>query len=77
LGVLLEFLIKVESSFNDWFDFNNSDEKEMFELLRKAYVDARYNSDYKITKRQLKFLEKKVLFLRDEVERLCDVAIKG
>jgi uncharacterized protein len=42
-----------------------------FELLKRAYVDARYSKDYKITKEELKFLEEKVLKLKDLVEKLC------
>jgi uncharacterized protein len=35
-----------------------------FELLKRAYVDARYSKDYKISKEELKFLEEKVLKLK-------------
>jgi uncharacterized protein len=44
--------------------------------LRRAYVDARYSKDYKITKEELKFLEEKVLKLKGIVEKLCDVELK-
>ncbi len=31
---------------------------ERFKLLKKAYIDARYKKDYKITKTQLEYLAK-------------------
>ncbi len=73
LEKLYGFLIKNNSHFEKWFDLTDSDEKTKFELLRKAYVDARYSYDYKITKQELKFLEKKVVYLRNIIETLCKI----
>ena len=39
--------------------------------MRDAYVRARYDEDYRITRNELNFLEDKVLILRDLVEKLC------
>jgi uncharacterized protein len=65
-------LLKEDKSFESWFDLGNDEEKRHFELLRTAYVDARYSKNYKITKEELKFLEEKVLKLKGIVERLCE-----
>ena len=60
-----------DKRFENWFDFKKEWEFENFNLLRDAYVRARYDRDYKITKKELNFLEDKVLILRDLVEKLC------
>lgn len=44
--------------------------KRLFELLRKAYVDARYKSAYRITPEELKTLAARVRKLLKQVERL-------
>jgi len=38
----------INAAFKDIFSKRTKEEKRLFELLRKAYVDARYNKDYKI-----------------------------
>ena len=47
------------------------EQKKCFELLRQAYIDARYNPDYRITKEQLIYLIKKVESLQKTTERMC------
>ena len=42
-----------------------------FELLRRAYVDARYSPHYRITKEELEWLEARVVDLMDIVETVC------
>lgn len=46
-------------------------ERQRFMLLRKAYVDARYKSTYKITKADLDYLGERVMLLRQLTEQLC------
>ena len=46
-------------------------EKQRFELLRKAYVDARYDENYTITKAELKWLAGRVSKLRKLTEKIC------
>ena len=46
-------------------------ERQRFMLLRKAYVDARYKTNYKITKADLEYLSERVLLLRKLTEQLC------
>lgn len=43
-----------------------------FELLRRAYVDARYSPHYKITQEELTFLVERVTVLRDLVQAVCE-----
>lgn len=46
-------------------------ERQRFELLKKAYVDARYNMDYKISKEDLDYLSERVQLLRKLTEEIC------
>ena len=46
-------------------------ERQRFELLRKAYVDARYDEKYTITKVELKWLAGRVNKLRILTEKIC------
>jgi hypothetical protein len=52
------------------------EEKRLFVLLKKAYIDARYNRNYKIEKAELEYLGSRVMFLRDLTERICRERIK-
>ncbi len=53
------------------------EEKRLFELLRRAYVDARYKMDeYVITKGELDYLSGKVRQLKDFTGRLCQEKIR-
>ena len=45
--------------------------KSVFNLLCRAYIEARYNKDYKITSEQLEYLIARVEILKDMTERLC------
>ena len=47
------------------------EEQRRFELLKKAYIDARYNMDYTITKEDLAYLSERVQILRNLTERIC------
>ena len=47
-------------------------EQRCFELLRRAYVDARYSPHYKITAEELAWLGERVTVLQGLVETICD-----
>ncbi|MCZ6901995.1 MAG: HEPN domain-containing protein [Rickettsia endosymbiont of Ixodes persulcatus] len=49
--------------------------KKCFELLQKAYVDARYDRNYKVSKEQLLYLIDKVEKLKEITERICTARI--
>ena len=51
------------------------EQQECFELLRKAYVDARYDKNYKISKEQLLYLIERIEKLKEITERICTVRI--
>ena len=46
-------------------------EEERFKRLRKAYVDARYKKDYKITREDLEYLGARVRELKSLTESAC------
>ena len=50
---------------------------ERFKLLKKAYIDARYKKDYKITKKQLEYLSKRVKLLQRLTKKICKAKIES
>ena len=46
-------------------------ERRCFELLRRAYIEARYSPHYKITATELEWLGKRAKLLQDVVEAVC------
>jgi len=59
------------------FPLGTAEERKRFELLRKAYVDARYEDDYKITLKELKWLGARVKILKDLTETVCKKKIES
>lgn len=52
-----------------------TEDKHLYDLLSRAYIDARYKKDYKITTTQLKKLHFFVLHLKDFVKEKCEEKI--
>jgi HEPN domain-containing protein/predicted nucleotidyltransferase len=52
-------------------------QKECFDLLRRAYVEARYNPGYKITREQLEYLAQRVRKLQDLTKKICEARIES
>lgn len=50
-------------------------EQRCFELLRKAYIDARYSPHYKITLEELAWLSARIADLQERVRRLCEARL--
>ena len=51
-------------------------EQRCFELLRRAYVDARYSPHYKITAEELAWLGERVAVLQGLVQAVCEDRLK-
>jgi predicted nucleotidyltransferase/HEPN domain-containing protein len=51
---------------------DDKDSRRRFELLRQAYVNARYSPHYKITAEELAWLGERVAVLRDLVRAVCE-----
>ncbi|WP_233418918.1 HEPN domain-containing protein [Rickettsia tamurae] len=57
------------------FPMATPEQEECFKLLQKAYVDARYGKNYKITKEQLLYLIERIEKLKEITERICTARI--
>ena len=53
------------------FPLNTDEEKHLFELLRRAYIEARYNSKFVVTQEELDALIPCVLRLKEIVVKVC------
>ena len=53
------------------FPRDTKEQERRFELLQKAYVNARYNKNYKITKEDLEWLAERVKKLKALTEEVC------
>ena len=52
-------------------------QKQSFDLLQAAYIEARYDKYYKIAKEQLEYLVERVEGLREVVEEVCGEKIRS
>jgi predicted nucleotidyltransferase/HEPN domain-containing protein len=59
------------------FPQKTEEEKHLFKLLKKAYVEARYNDKYRITKKELEYLAGRVKKLHAMAKRICREKIEG
>ena len=64
-----------ESPLISLFKDENRFQKRCFELLRRAYVDARYSQYYKITNEELEWLFNEVSQLKVIVKQVCEAHI--
>ncbi len=66
---------KLHPDFATVFSRSTPDEERLFQLLRKAYIDARYEIHYKIEKAELEYLGERVKLLKELTERICNKRI--
>lgn len=59
------------------FPQDTPEEKRLFTLLKAAYVDARYNPHFVVTKQDIDALIPKVELLREITKRICGERIEG
>lgn len=59
------------------FPKNSNDEEHIFNLLQKAYVEARYSDDYKIEKSEVEELITRVSILQNVAEEICKARIES
>jgi len=58
------------------FHVDTPEQKKCFELLRKAYIEARYDKNYEISKTQLDYLIERVEKLKTITKNICLTEIK-
>jgi HEPN domain-containing protein/predicted nucleotidyltransferase len=59
------------------FPRQTEEQKKRFELLKSAYIDARYRKDYKITPEELEYLGERVNALHDLTRKSCTEKIQS
>ena len=59
------------------FHVDTPEQKKCFELLRRAYIEARYDKHYEINKTQLDYLIERVEKLKTITENICLTEIKN
>ncbi len=74
LGIKVD---RLSAEFKGIFPKKNNEEKRLFDLLKRAYVGARYDMGYKITKEDLEYLAKRVKKLQSTTEEVCKEKIKS
>lgn len=67
--------VKIHQALQTVFPCQTEEEEYRFELLRRAYVEARYNKHYRITADELQYLSERALVLRELTEKLCQEEI--
>ena len=58
-------------SANDALPKADPEDRRLFDLLKKAYVDARYSMSYRITMEELSVLQERVIGLGERVRAAC------
>ncbi len=76
LTKLLNSVKKYSNEFVKVFPQDTTEEKRLFELIKAAYVNGRYDPDFIVTKEDIDALVPKVELLRDITKRICEEKIK-
>ncbi len=71
LSELMNAAKKHTTEIFNTFPRDTEEEKRLFDLLQRAYIESRYNPDFEITKEDIDVLIPKVEQLRSIVERTC------
>lgn len=58
------------------FPRHTANEKRLFNLIKAAYVQARYNSEFDVAKEDIEALLPKVELLRNITKCVCEAKIK-
>jgi len=75
LRKLSQRVTSIEPQFLTVFPQGSAEEQANFELLRKAYINARYKPSFAITQPILAWLSARVLYLQTLTEQLCQAKI--
>lgn len=76
LTKLLNSVKKYSNEFIKVFPQDTPEEKRLFELIKAAYVNGRYDPDFVVTKEDIDTLVPKVELLRDITKRICEDKIR-
>ena len=59
-------------NLSKFFPQDTPEEKRLFEFIKAAYVNGRYDPDFVVTKEDMDALIPKVELLRDITKRICE-----
>ncbi len=77
LGILGSTATKCDPAFQDIFPKETEEEEERFRLLDYAYIGARYDPDFRVTKEDLEYLSERVKILLELTEKICKEKIQS
>ncbi len=77
LVLLGNMVSRHDSALSDIFPKETDQQLERFMLLDYAYIGARYDPDYRITRDDLEYLSKRVKLLLDLTEKICEAKIES
>ncbi|MCG8337420.1 MAG: HEPN domain-containing protein [Proteobacteria bacterium] len=77
LALLSDMVVEEDSSFDNVFPAKTKEEKDRFTLLDYAYIGARYDPEYRISKGDLEILAISVKKLLELTENVCKQKIKS
>jgi HEPN domain-containing protein len=66
-----------DPAFLTVFPRATDEQRECFDLLKRAYIEARYSSAYQITREQLEYLAERVRKLQDLTKKICEARIES
>jgi uncharacterized protein len=66
-----------DPAFLTVFPLATDEQKKCFDLLKRAYIEARYSPAYKITKEKLEYLAERVQKLQELTKKICETRIKA
>ncbi len=72
LDTLRRLAANHDPAFFTVFPLRTKQERDRFDLLRQAYVGARYHDNYEITPQELKYLSRCVELLRECTQTSCE-----
>jgi len=76
LTKLLNSVKKYSNEFIKVFPQDTPEEKRLFELIKAAYVNGRYDPDFVVAKEDIDALVPKVELLRDITKRICEEKLR-
>lgn len=59
------------------FPLNTDEDKRLFDLLKRAYIESRYNPKFKITRKDIRALLPKVRLLKKITRKICQEKIRS
>jgi len=69
--------VRYNVEFAKVFPRDTEGQRKAFTLLKKAYIDARYKKDYRITKKQLEYLAERLKVLQRLTKKICAEKVKS